>query len=86
MTEKELWGYFGKKVKVKCVTGETIKGIVKGFTRAIDNDPEVASIEIPYSDNGSYEIMANEISIRIAPDSTFDKNTVSFFTGNVCVK
>ena len=36
MTEKELWGYFGKKVKVKCATGETIKGIVKGFTRAID--------------------------------------------------
>ena len=43
MTEKELWGYFGKKVKVKCTTGEVIKGIVKGFTRAIDNDPEVAS-------------------------------------------
>ena len=70
MTERELWGYFGKKVKVKCVTGETIKGIVKGFTRAIDNDPEVASIEIPYSDNGSYEIMANEIkSIDILTDS-----------------
>ena len=70
MTEKELWGYFGKKVKVKCTTGEVIKGIVKGFTRAIDNDPEVASIEIPYSDNGCYEIMANEIkSIDMLTDS-----------------
>lgn len=61
MTEKELWVYFGKKVRVKCNTGKIIEGMVKGFTRAIDNEPEVASIEIPYSDNGSYEIMANEI-------------------------
>lgn len=61
MSEKELWGYFGKRVRVKCITGKTIKGIVKGFTRAIDNDPEVASIEIPYSDNGSYEIRSIDI-------------------------
>lgn len=62
MTEKELWGYFGKRVRIKCITGEIIEGTVKGFTSAIDNDPEIASIEIPYSDNGSYEIMANEIA------------------------
>lgn len=63
MTEKELWEYFGKRVRIKCITGEIIKGTIKGFTRAIDNDPEIASIEIPYSDNGSYEIMANEIAL-----------------------
>lgn len=66
MTERELWQYFGKKIRVTCINGKVIEGVAEYFTKAVDNDPEVASIGIPYSDNGVYDITADEIkSIEI---------------------
>lgn len=69
MTEKELWNYFGKKVRVTCVNDMVKQGKAEYFTKAIDNDPEVASIGIPYSDSGLYDITADEIKkIEILAD------------------
>lgn len=61
MTERELWSYFGKKIRVTCIDNTVIEGKAEYFTKAIDNNPEVASIGIPYSDNGLYDITTDEI-------------------------
>ncbi len=70
MTERELWGYFGKRVRVTCTTGEVVEGIAAYFTKAIDNEPEVASIGIPQSYGGIIDITADEIkSIEVLAGS-----------------
>lgn len=64
MTERELWGYFGKRIEVVCTDGQVFSGQTDGFTRAIDNESNEASICI---ENGSHsiELFLSEIaSIR----------------------
>lgn len=68
MTEQELAGIykkaFHKNIKVKDITGKVFEGVCSGFTWAVDNDPEIASIMLdPVKDKKSmyYDIFATEI-------------------------
>lgn len=68
MTEAELIKCYKnalhKKVSVTCTNGTLFDGICSGFTRAIDNEPEIASImldPIGKTENIFYDIFANEI-------------------------
>jgi len=68
VTEKELYKYWGKKVKVTCSDGQIILGHCRYFTQAIDNEPEIASITIDNS-LGLTEIYQNEImTIEVITD------------------
>lgn len=66
MTERELWGYFGKDIIAHLKNSKTVKGHATYFTKAIDNYPrEIACIGIPYG-SGIISIDADEIkSIEI---------------------
>lgn len=55
-----LSDYCGKKVKIVLKDGETFQGKCIEFTKAIDNDPEVDSIDLQV-DKKIYEIYENEI-------------------------
>lgn len=76
MTETELIECYRnslhKKVTVKCTNGALFDGVCCGFTRAIDNEPEIASImldPIGKTEKIFYDIFANEIeSIEFAGD------------------
>ena len=46
VTELEMAKSAGKNIKVTLLTNEIISGFCRGFTQAIDNDPEIASIAI----------------------------------------
>ncbi|MGP1576359.1 MAG: hypothetical protein ACTTH7_02550 [Treponema sp.] len=68
MTETELIKCYKnslhKKVMVTCTNGTVFDGICSGFTRAIDNEPEIASImldSISKTEKIFYDIFANEI-------------------------
>lgn len=68
MTEKEIISYFGKNVIITYNDGETLKGRVSSFTRAIDDDDtNEASIDLKMvSRSGLTVIMQSEIkSIEI---------------------
>lgn len=58
-----LAGYVGKKVKISFVDGEEMTGKVLGYTSAVNNDDEVATMEL-FSDkfNETVEIPENEIA------------------------
>ena len=61
----KLSDYCGKKVNLTLKEGEVLRGKVIEYTRAIDNDPEIDSIDIEVKDK-IYEIYENEIkSIEI---------------------
>jgi hypothetical protein len=68
---KEITGTseFDKKtvLKIKCTDGATIKGTYRGFTQALDNDPEIAQLDVFDIDkNWSVGILETEIeSIEI---------------------
>lgn len=55
-----LSDYCGKKVKIVLKDGEIFKGKCIEFTKAIDNDPEIDSIDLQV-DKKIYEIYENEI-------------------------
>ncbi|UTC82726.1 hypothetical protein [Treponema denticola] len=68
MTEKELIEIYKKnlhkQIKVKCTDGNIFEGFCSGFTRAVDNEPEISSImldPIKKSKNIYYDILATEI-------------------------
>ena len=68
MTETELIECYKKslhkKITVKCTNGALFTGICSGFTRATDNEPEIASImlnPIGKTEKIFYDIFANEI-------------------------
>ena len=63
MTEREQYNCLGKTVKVTCVDNMIIEGLAELFTKAIDNEPEIASIDIKQENNDtSYVVLyANEI-------------------------
>ena len=48
------------KLKIICSNSKVIEGTYNGYTQAIDNDPEVASIGIK-TDEFSYELNEDEI-------------------------
>lgn len=61
----KLSEYCGKKVKITLEEDEVVQGKCVEFTKAIDNDPEIDSIDIKVKDK-VYEIYENEIkSIEI---------------------
>lgn len=59
MCEKML----GKKVRITFKDGSTpMSGVCAGYTRAIDNEPEIAEIDIDTGVDGAYYgLMENEI-------------------------
>ncbi|HAT4125223.1 TPA: hypothetical protein I9Z60_001575 [Clostridium perfringens] len=48
------------KLKIKTVDGNIIIGPYEGFTQALDNEPEIASIELK-RDGYNIELYENEI-------------------------
>lgn len=61
MTEREMQKYRGKNLNLTCNDRRQIKGFCSIFTKALDNDPEVASLVIETKENGLIEIYQNEI-------------------------
>ena len=64
MTEKELMMYRAqdRKVRVKCVDGTIVEGVGDFFIQPLDNEPEIAEIEIRDLETGSIIcILENEI-------------------------
>ena len=60
----KLWEYVGKNIKVLS-DGQIVEGYCDGYTQALDNDTEIASISIE-KEEYSIEIYENEIeSIEI---------------------
>ncbi len=58
----ELEDYVGKRVKITSVNNNTYIGKVIGFTQALDNEPEIDSIDIDNEiDNRGYFLLENEI-------------------------
>lgn len=54
------------KLKIKTIDGNIIIGPYEGFTQALDNEPEIASIEIKKKDGYNVELYENGIrSIEI---------------------
>jgi len=56
----KLWEYVGKNIKVTCIDEQIIEGKCDGYTQALDNEPEIASISIERIGYG-IEIYENEI-------------------------
>lgn len=48
------------KLKIKTIDGNIVTGPYEGFTQALDNEPEIASIEIK-KEGYSLELYENEI-------------------------
>ena len=70
MTERELYKWLGKNVKIQCIENELFEGYVESFTRAIDNDGGLASIDIESKNPKEHICLyANEIKkIEIMTD------------------
>lgn len=65
LNEIELYAARGKDIKVTCIDGQVIEGFCSIFIKALDNEPEIASIAID-DPPGLIEIYQNEIeSIEI---------------------
>lgn len=60
MTEKELYQWRGKDVLVVCSDGQRVEGFCCMVTKALDNEPEVASITLE-TQAGLVEIALPEI-------------------------
>ncbi|ABE99468.1 TPA: hypothetical protein KN209_003161 [Clostridioides difficile] len=56
----KLWEYVGKNVQITCVDKQIIRGKCDGYTQALDNEPEIASISIA-RDGYGIEVYENEI-------------------------
>ena len=46
LSELEMAKNAGKNIKVTLLDGQIIIGFCRGFTQAIDNEPEIAEIDI----------------------------------------
>jgi len=49
------------KLKIVCTDGEIVEGPYGGYTQALDNDPEIASISIK---RNSYNVELDETEIK----------------------
>lgn len=56
----KLWECVGKNIKVTCIDEQIIEGKCDGYTQALDNETEIASISIARIGYG-IEIYENEI-------------------------
>lgn len=56
----KLYDYCGKKIRVTLVDGDILLGKCIEYTKAIENDPEIDSIDIQIKKE-IYEIYENEI-------------------------
>lgn len=56
----KLYEYCGKTIKITLIDGEIIKGKCIEYTKAIENDPEIDSIDLQIKKE-IYEIYENEI-------------------------
>ncbi|MEL3907578.1 MAG: hypothetical protein P1P64_01010 [Treponemataceae bacterium] len=66
MTELEMAESAGNNIKVKLKTNKIIKGFCRGFTQAIDNDPEIAEIYVKDKTGRTHGFFQTEIeSIEI---------------------
>ena len=48
-------------MRVTCLDGKIIEGQYLGFTSALDNEPEIAHIDISGGEDWSYGLYENEI-------------------------
>lgn len=55
-----LYDYVNKKVKVTLIEGDILIGKCLDYTKAIENDPEIDSIDLKVKKD-IYEIFENEI-------------------------
>lgn len=60
MNEIELESYINKDVQIYCTNGKKIEGFACLFIKALDNEPEIASITLE-TKNGLVEILLFEI-------------------------
>lgn len=56
----KLYEYCGKTIKITLIDGEILKGKCIEYTKAIENDPEIDSIDLQIKKE-IYEIYENEI-------------------------
>ena len=61
MTELELHKCLMKDIKVTCTDGIIVTGHCCGYTQALDNEPEIPSIDVRTKEDGLIEIYLNEI-------------------------
>lgn len=63
----ELEDYVGKRVKIISINNKVYIGKAVGYVQALDNEPEIAEIDIDNEiDNRGYSLLENEIkSIEI---------------------
>ena len=61
LREFDLYEVRRKNVKVTCIGGQVIKGYCSEFTKALDNEPEEASIILDNGVGGLTEIYQHEI-------------------------
>lgn len=61
MTERELYSYCDKNIVVYLNNKNVIQGFCCIFTKALDNEPEIASICIENSEGELIEVYLNEI-------------------------
>jgi len=61
MTEKQLSEFESKNIKILFNDGEIVEGNCFYFTKALDNDPEVASISVETNDRRVIEVSQDEI-------------------------
>jgi len=62
-----LEDYVGKRIKIISISNKEYIGKVVGYVQALDNEPEIAEIDIDNEiDNRGYTLLENEIkSIEI---------------------
>ena len=72
----KLWEYVGKNVQITCVDKQIIRGKCDGYTQALDNEPEIASISIA-RDGYGIEVYENEIELS-EDDKIITLSTCSF--------
>ena len=56
-----VYGFEGKKVEITCITEPHVSGTCVGYTSALDNEPEIASIEVENNSGQRIVVYENEI-------------------------
>ena len=49
-------------LKVTCIDNEVITGYFRGYTSAVNNEPEIAQLDILTKDNNYLGLLENEIA------------------------
>lgn len=61
MTELEMAKSAGKNIRIILKNKKTINGFCRGFTQAIDNEPEIASVTIENTKGQLHGYLQSEI-------------------------